>query len=174
MVLQVDAAARRDLAAVLDRLRAVRREQRGMTQGLLASRLGVVTGSVADWEAGRNCPELGHLIGWARELGERLVVIDRNGCPATLSVGPDDGEQWAVFELRRLVTPLWARRRSRELSQTELAEAVGVSRLSVQRWEAAKVFPRPIALVVWARVLGCTVALAPVHQSGMRACVCRG
>jgi len=64
-----------------------------------------------------------------------------------------------LFEMRRLATVLWARRRASELSQTALGELVGVSRITVHKWEAVRVFPRASSLVTWCGVLDCSLGL---------------
>jgi hypothetical protein len=58
------------------------------------------------------------------------------------------GDSWEIFERRRLAWPLKNRRVTWGMRQTELGELVGVSRDSIQRWELARVPPRPVVLVV--------------------------
>jgi transcriptional regulator with XRE-family HTH domain len=45
-------------------------------------------------------------------------------------------------------------RRERQLTQTQLAQRVGVSRQTVQNWEAGKAWPRPRCLRALCDVLG--------------------
>ncbi|WP_370341227.1 helix-turn-helix domain-containing protein [Catenulispora sp. MAP5-51] len=68
------------------------------------------------------------------------------------------------FERRRLACPLRRRRDDLGLSILEVSKRVGVHRDSVGRWEYALVPPRPIALVVWAQALGCSLGLREVAE----------
>ena len=106
-----------------------------------------------------------HLVLWSRELGWRLVIVGRDGEVRLGPARPRAGEKRESFERRRLAVPLRSRRLALGLSQDELGELVGVSRDTIQRWELARVPPRPIALVIWAQKLGYSVAIWPVDSS---------
>lgn len=158
MVLRVEASVRRQFRELVRLLRSARRVA-GLPQRLLAPRLQVTIASLADWEAGRDDPTMVHFIRWADALGYRLVILDPQGGPEPPASRLDEDVPWEQREMSRLTAALWARRRSRDLSQETLATLVGVSRISLQRWESVQVFPRPISFLIWARSLGCTVAL---------------
>lgn len=158
MALRVDVAVRHHLGALLSELRSARKDA-DLPLRALAARLSVTVTSVADWEAGRDDPTMSHFIGWARELGFRLAIVDPQDSPGLTSGQLDEGESWEMHEMRRLAAALWTRRRSRQMSQAALAAEIGVGRISMQRWESAQVFPRPIAFLVWASALECSVAL---------------
>ena len=158
MTLQVDAEAEGTFARIIGTLRSSRVDL-GLSQMALSSGLPVRGRAISEWESGIMEPTLEHLLQWSRELGRRLVIV----CPSgELSQGyssPQVGEAWEAFERRRLAVPLRNRRVALGLTQEELGRLVGVSRDSIQRWELARVPPRPIALVVWARKLGYSVDL---------------
>lgn len=109
-------------------------------------------------------PTLDHLMQWSRELGQRLVIIGRDGELRNGLARPRAGETWEVFERRRLASPLKNHRLALRLTQKELGQLVGVSRDSIQRWEHAHVPPRPTALIVWAHTLECSVTLQPMDS----------
>ena len=156
--LRVDASVRQYLDELLNQLRSARREAE-LPQRLLAPQVQVATTSLADWEARRDDPTMAHLIRWADALGFRLVIVDPRGSPNLSAGRSGEGESWEQCEMRRLAAALRIRRRSWDMSQETLADLVGVSRISMQRWENVQVFPRPIAFLVWVKALGCTVAL---------------
>lgn len=158
MALRVDASVRQYFDELLSQLRSARRAAE-LPQRLLAPQLQVTITSLADWEAGRDDPTMIHLLRWADALGFRLVIVDPRGSPGPSAGRSDEGEPWENCEMRRLAAALRARRRSCDMSQETLAALVGVSRISMQRWESVQVFPRPIAFLVWAGALECTAAL---------------
>ncbi|NUP49479.1 MAG: transcriptional regulator, partial [Catenulispora sp.] len=160
-MLRVETSVRQDFSELLSQLRSARRAA-GLPQRSLAARLDVSNTSLADWETGKDDPTMAHLIRWATELGFRLAIVDPRHSPAVSCVELEDDESWEQHEMRRLAAALWTRRRSRKMSQTALADRVGVGRISMQRWESAQVFPRPIAFLAWAGALECSVAL---HES---------
>lgn len=137
MPLNVDAATERIFAHIVHTLQS-ERERRGLSQNGLALRLPVRGAAVSEWETGAVVPTLGHLFMCARLLGHRLVIVGPDG--RLCDVPPDrcPGESWEMFEQRRLVLPLWSRRRKLGLSRAEVGRLVGVSRDSVQRWEFAR------------------------------------
>ena len=106
---------------------------------------------------------------WSRELGRRLAIVGPDGELRTGPVQPPRGELWEGFERLRLAVPLLNRRLALGLTQEELGQRVGVSRDSIQRWELARVPPRPIALIVWAQKVGCAVV---VWQTDTRDITC--
>lgn len=156
--------ARARLAALVTELRQERYRRGDVTQEVLAARLGVVPGSVVDWESGRDLPSAFHLVLWCRALGLRLVVTDSAGVRVRLEPGwraPHGGstKPYAQRELYRLAAALWAVRKARGLSQAQVAALSGVERRSVTRWESAQGNPRPLGLVRWAHALGCEIRL---------------
>jgi DNA-binding transcriptional regulator YiaG len=160
MVMQPDAAANAELAELLEKLRRTRQRSGSLTQQGLAEVLKVRTGSVQDWELGRDSPTMIHLIRWVRVLGFHLVVDDRLG-PAEHPPRaiPGDGFTWEMLEIARLATALAQARKRRGIRQANLAAQLGVSRWSITRWESAQGHPRPIGLVAWARALECRIRL---------------
>jgi len=56
--------------------------------------------------------------------------------------------------------PSGARAKGERNGQDE--DSIGVVHTSVRRWEQARNFPRPVALVAWADRLGCTISLEEV------------
>ena len=158
MELRGSAGARRRLGEMQSQLLSARHAA-SLPQQTLSDALGVAARTLRDWEKGYDTPSLKHLITWADALGFRLVVVDPLEGSDQEVVEAEDGEPFERHEMRRLTRPLWTRRRARRLSQGDLALLLGVSRASVQRWEDADKFPRPIALIAWAGRLECSIEL---------------
>lgn len=158
MTLRVDHAAEQAFAGIIDALRSARVDA-GLSQVALSSGLPVRGRAISDWESGIMEPTMDHLLQWSRDLGRRLVIVAPGDEPRQGFSCPRIGEAWELFERRRLAAPLRNRRVALSLTQEQLGGLVGVSRDSIQRWELARVPPRPIALVVWAQKLGYSVDL---------------
>jgi DNA-binding transcriptional regulator YiaG len=158
-----DLTARERLAALSSELKRARHQRGDLPQELLATRLGVVTTSVANWEAGRDDPSAPHWMEWSRELGRRVAITDSDGNEILAVPGPGAmrREPHAYRELRRMSTVLRAVRVRRRLPQEALAAKLGVNRRSVIRWESVEGYPRPTGYVHWALALGCDVHLLP-------------
>lgn len=166
--LHVDSATESILARIVSTLRSARLDS-GLSQNALSAGLPVRGRAISEWETGAIEPTLVHLIQWSRSLGQRLVIVGSDG---ELRMGPlreRPGEAWEVFERRRLAVPLRNRRQALGMAQGELAELVGVTRDSIQRWELVRVPPRPIAHILWAQKLGCSLALRPIRVPSSRA-----
>lgn len=158
-MLQVDRAANDSLVQLISELALVRRNAR-ISQATLASRFGVRGNTISDWENLRWSPTLVNLTRWSSGLDRRLVVVGPDGkvlLPELMSSLP--GERRDSFELRRLAEPLKSRRKGLKLSQKALGRLVGVSGSSISYWELTCIPPRPIAQIVWAQKLGCSIAL---------------
>ncbi|ACU77372.1 putative transcriptional regulator, XRE family [Catenulispora acidiphila DSM 44928] len=153
MPLQVDDVAERAFVRIVGALRSVRVTSE-RSQNSLSTFLPVRGRAISEWETGAIQPKLSHLIQWSWELDRRLVIVGRDGELRNDSLRQRPGESWEVFERRRLATPLRNRRQAMGMAQGELADLVGVTRDSIQRWELVRVPPRPIALIVWAQKLG--------------------
>lgn len=163
MTLHVDDAAEKVLAGIVDGLRSARQDA-GLSQNALSSGLPVRGRAISEWETGSMEPTLKHLMQWSRELGQRLVIIGRDGEVRNGSPSRRGNHAWEVLERRRLASPLRSHRLAMSLTQTELGRLVGVSRASIQRWERARAAPRPIALIVWTHKLECSVTLQPIDR----------
>jgi ribosome-binding protein aMBF1 (putative translation factor) len=103
-----------------------------------------------------------NLMLWSRELGLRLALLGPDGDERRGASKRVIGEALEARELRRLATPLRKTRLARRLSVVELSKIIGMDRNSLLRWESARVTPRPMALIVWAQVLDCSVVLRPI------------
>ena len=160
--LEVDYLSDRTLARIVGGLRSIRLDA-GLSQNALAAGLPVRGRAISEWETRAIEPALDHLIQWSRELGQRLAIVDRRGELRTVRQRPD--ESWETFTRRRLAWPLKSRRQFRGWSQDKLGLLVGVTQDSIQRWELARVPPRPISLVVWAQKLDCAVVLRPIDPA---------
>lgn len=158
MELRGGAGTRRRLGEIQAQLLSARQTAK-LPQRTLSERLGVASRTLRDWEKGYDTPSLRHLILWAHALEFRLVIVDPLSSAQPPSFEQKFEESLELRELRRLAYPLWRRRKARKLSQADLALLLGVSRASVQRWEDAEKFPRPIALIAWAGRLDYSVAL---------------
>ena len=167
MALQVDRAAEETFRQLLGLLRT-KREDAGLSQERLSSRLLVRRGTVFEWETGVGRPTMRNLILWSRELGLRLAVVDPEGNERHGFSKGIIGEAPEARELRRMAIPLKNRRLARKLTLVELSRAIGMDRNSLLRWERARVTPRPMALVVWAQALGYSVALRPIGPGSER------
>lgn len=67
-------------------------------------------------------------------------------------------------ELLPLISRLAQARKAQHLTQAQLAERAGLSRMTVQRMESGSLDPRLSTLQEMARVLGLEVIAAPVEQ----------
>jgi transcriptional regulator with XRE-family HTH domain len=167
MGLRVTAAAQRRLSEIQSRLLLARRTAE-LSQEKVSTRAKVSSRALQDWEKGFDSPNLDHLISWAYELGFRLALEDPSGTDTQLPpLGPEADESWETSEMRRLVLPLRSRRLGWKLSQADLGLLIGVSRSSLQRWEDVQMFPRSLALIVWASRLEFTVDLQPTIEQGI-------
>ncbi|WP_370361495.1 helix-turn-helix domain-containing protein [Catenulispora sp. MAP12-49] len=158
--LRIDGWSQWTYSRLIDGLRTARG---GRSQNQVAIGLPVRGRAISEWETETYVPTLENLILWAGRVERRLVIEDRRGELQSL-VRPRAGESWVLFERRRLAYPLRRRRDDLGLSISELCRRVGVSRDSVSRWELAYTPPRPIALVVWAQVLGCSLGLREIAE----------
>lgn len=149
------------MARLIARLRIEREACPGLTQETLASRLGVKGNSLREWEAVREYPTLVHLICWASEFGLRLAVVDSERREQSAAV-PEAAGSWAEREVRRLTATLCERRNRSSDTQLWLSGVLGVSQMTVSRWETGGGRPRPASLVRWARGVGLSVVLVPV------------
>lgn len=164
--LRIDDEAELAFLQIVAGLRAVRTDA-GLTQEALSSHLPVRGRAISEWETGQMEPTLQHLLQWCRALNQCLTIVRPDCEPWQGSLRPRVGENWEVVDQRRMAMPLRNRRNALGTSQTELGRRVGVSRDSIQRWELCRVSPRPIAHVVWAQKLGCSVVLQPVRERGL-------
>jgi len=160
MALKVDAKAEETFSQIVGVLRRARQEA-GLSRHALSSRLRVQHGTIFEWEKGISRPTLRHLMQWARELGFRLVIVGPDGTERRSHVKRIVGESLEARELRRLAFPLKTLRDARRLSLTGVSGAIGVNRNSLLRWENVSATPRLMALIVWAQVLNCSLALQP-------------
>lgn len=101
------------------------------------------------------------MIWWSYEFELRLVLKDPEGRERRTAI-PDMIGPWANQEVYRLVATLRAARNQRSITQLWLSARLGVSEMTVNRWEKGASRPRPTALVRWARALGLSVTLAPL------------
>jgi len=163
MPLQVDYATERTWAQIVGGLRSARLASK-RTQDELASGMSVRGRAISEWETGYIQPTLHHLMQWSSKLDRRLTIADRVGDPCRPPLRLRVGETWESFERRRLAFPLRSRRQALGMSQEQLGELVGVSKDSIQRWELARVPPRPIACIVWAQKLGYSLTLQPTDR----------
>lgn len=160
-MLKVDDGTKRAFVQVVSKLRTARRGAR-ISQAELSSRVGVCGKTLSKWENLHSEPTLVNLTRWSGGLDRCLVVIGPDGkmlLPDPLRLLPD--ESLDSFELRRLAGPLKSRRLALGLGQKKLGRLVGVSGSSISYWELTCIPPRSIAQIVWARKLGCDIALWP-------------
>ena len=158
MALQVNATAEETFWQIVGGLR-VERESAGLSRYALSSRLRVRHGTIFEWEKGTSRPSLRNLILWARELGFRLVIVGPDGNERRGSSKRIAGEPLEARELRRLAIPLKTLRLARGLSVVGVSATIGVDRNSLLRWESIATMPRLMALIIWAQVLNCSLAL---------------
>ena len=159
MPLIVDRQAQETHGLIIRGLRTARTEA-GLSQPAAAASLPFRGRAISEWENGLVEPKLRHLILLADRLDLRLTLVDRYRQPVPSALWQRPGEEWVVFQRRRLATLLRHRRVALGLATSRVGDLVGVSRDSIQRWELVRVPPRPIAHVVWAQRLGYTLVLA--------------
>ncbi|WP_438939723.1 helix-turn-helix domain-containing protein [Catenulispora pinisilvae] len=138
---------------------AVARQGTGLDRQAVAELLGVSGRTVRDWERCYEHPGTPYLVAWAYMFGLRLAVMEPNAPRRPVPVSLEPGELLVDHELRPIAVQLKQRREVREISQTDLAGMVGVSRSSLQRWEDDAQTPGALLLITWAGRLGCRVAL---------------
>ncbi|WP_194908873.1 helix-turn-helix domain-containing protein [Catenulispora rubra] len=157
-------AVQQELELLTRTLTVARKDLGDLPQRKLASMLGVAKTSVVDWETGQDSPTVRNLIGWARILMLRLVIVDRIGVQVPCSVPREHGETWETYELRRLTMVLRDVRNAYPmLPQLEVANRGGFSRVSLVHWESLRTPPRTLGLIRWAMALDCRVRLAPMR-----------
>lgn len=151
MPLKADSAAKQAYEQIIRSLKSARQEA-ALSQQTLSNILPVNGKAVFEWEARNIQPTMEHLLLWVKALERRLVIVDQDGalCDAP---SPIVGVGSVTFELQRLAGPLRERRKELGLTFPQLGELIGVTKQSVERWEAARVSPRPMALIVWAQKL---------------------
>lgn len=159
-MLHINEEAERTYARLISNLRSARQELH-VSQNTLSSNLPVRGRAISEWETGAIEPTMNHLILWSDSVRLRLEIVERDNVVLNRPIHHRAGESWLIFERRRLADPLKHRRVATGLAQEHLSHLIGVSRDSVSRWESARVPYRPMALVVWAQVLGYSVALRP-------------
>lgn len=109
---------------------------------------------------------LTHLMQCSRALALRLILIAPNGTSVKTLLRPRLDESWEQFVRRRLATPIRRQRIACDRTQKEVADIVGVSHHSIQRWELAYVRSRPIAHIVWAQAHDFLLGLELIHALG--------
>jgi DNA-binding transcriptional regulator YiaG len=155
--LKADSAAKHAYEQIIRSLKSARQDAR-LSRQALSSLLPVSGKAVFEWEAGNVRPTMEHLLLWVNGLERRLVIVDHDGAlcdPPSLIAAKGS----VAFELRRLAGALRERRRHLGLTFPELAELIGVTKQSVERWEAGRAAPRPLALIVWAQRLDRSVII---------------
>ncbi|WP_194919297.1 hypothetical protein [Catenulispora rubra] len=163
MKLRGAAAAKRRLSDMQRQLYEFRRNL-GVSQMDTAKLLGVAGRTLRDWEKCRDSPSQPHLISWGYAFGHRLALTDEDYDPELrMSVVLKNDESFVLHETRRLVVPLWNRRKDRRLSQTDFARLLGASRGSVQRWEEDGSC-QPIVMIAWAQRLDFSIELRHVAE----------
>ena len=117
-------------------LKIARSDHGDLSRRVLAERLGVTSGSIVDWEAGRDSPTMFHLIRWAHVLGLVLRVAEQGREPLRYQRSePEVREPWDVCEMRELAIALHAARLAEGRSQADVAAELGVNRWSISQWE---------------------------------------
>ncbi|HZP53132.1 helix-turn-helix transcriptional regulator [Actinocrinis sp.] len=165
MALRVDARTRAQLDALVHELKIARSNHSGLSQRLLAERLGVTPGSIVDWEVRRDSPTMFHLIRWAHALSLVLRIAEREGAPLRYQLLDSEmQDSWDVREMRELALALHAARLAEGRSQVDVASELGLNRWSISQWESGQGHPRPIGLVAWANALRCAVILRPAAR----------
>lgn len=161
-----DLAVHREVTVLIDLLVKSRRIRGDLPQQRLATMLGVSTRTVQDWEAAQDAPTVRHLIAWAHLLALRIAVVDGLDRQIRCPLVRERGEEYEVFETRRLAAILRDLREAvPRLTQREVARLAGVSRLSILRWENLETFPRTTGLVRWAHALDCRIRLVPLRPA---------
>ncbi len=121
-----------------------RRLMLGMSYNKLARAVGVKQTTMFSWENGKSMPSIGFL----PRLAEALHVSGTE-----LIYPSDNGEPIAKLS-ERVVQEIKCLRLSRKITQEEFAEKVGVTWITVARWETGKVAPAIEYLPKFAEILG--------------------
>jgi hypothetical protein len=88
-----------------------------------------------------------------------LVIMGPGGQKLRPRLDRRAGEGWAGREARRLATALRAERRAARRTQPWLARRLGVTYISVNRWENSNSTPRVLVLAQWSAAFGCALIL---------------
>lgn len=161
-----DVSIQHQVATLVAVLSAARKRRGDLPQRRLAALVGVATQTVQDWEAGADAPTLKHLIAWARLVDFKVALLDGLGQEIRRPLARERDEEWIAYEIRRLTTILRELRNAHpRFTQRDLAVRVGVSRISILRWENNESPPRLSGLFGWARALDCQVGLVPLRTA---------
>lgn len=150
--------AREYLSSLILQLQAAR-QQRGLSQRGLGSRLGMAEIVVGKWENNADLPSAGSFVRWAHALGHAVDILDRDRRPIALRPAPSRQEPFELYEMRRIAAALKRARIEAELTQEQLGELLAVSEWTIRMWETARRQPRIVHLIRWADALGCRVVL---------------
>ncbi|WP_034270621.1 helix-turn-helix transcriptional regulator [Actinospica robiniae] len=155
-----DPAAQARAARWMAELREARIEA-DLTQQAVAEALGVRASSVTEWEGGR-LASWENFCAFGREIGVRLVVLDRDGRRRDGAANVVAGEPWERTELRRLAVALRAERAAIGLSRAAVAAEIGISPWSFAHLERAQLSPRLIVLASWVGSLKSDIQWQPI------------
>jgi ribosome-binding protein aMBF1 (putative translation factor) len=117
---------------------------------------------IRDWEMSRRNPPLPDFIEWADKLGLRLRVSDNDRWlpwDVYAIVLPRHDVGVATYELRRYATVFKMRREELALAPEKLAEQVGVSPVTIERWESGIATPALVRMIAHAQALDLVVEL---------------
>lgn len=117
-----------------------RRTLLGLSQWELAERMGTTENVISRWETGRHRPTAGSMARLAEALSCSVAVL--YGAPIS---------QFGLAEQIR------ARREALGITQEQLAELVGISRITISQWERGKNKPWARHLPALAAVFDCSV-----------------
>lgn len=159
-MLRVNATMQRRLDSIQTKL-FLARQSKGVTREALAATLGIASRTLRNWEQCYDSPSLAHALNWAHSLGYRLTLSDRLGEAKPAPIIAGGGAPWELREMRRLAPALKSRREARNISQTDLALIVGVTRSTLRRWEDGEQLARLIALIAWSDRLDFALELEP-------------
>lgn len=161
---QLTASQRRHLDTLKQQLRATRKDK-GLTGRDLSDRLGIALPTIRNWETGSQLPLMRNCFLWAAALGLEFFVEDTRDARQQFRTPPQQDESLEKREMRRLGHALKLARVDLRMTQSEVAEKVGVNALTLGTWERAYTYPYIAALLVWAGAVGCSIKLRQANQS---------
>lgn len=133
------------MGATLRRLRL----RRGINQTDFAEQIGVARPTVWSWEIGRTHPRESRIPALARALN-----VSENDPILSPQAVAERGERLTLEESQDATGAALRRLRLRlGINQTDFAEQIGVSRLTVWSWEKGKTHPRKSRIPALARAL---------------------
>lgn len=115
---------------------------------------------VGKWENYADLPSLNSFIRWSHALKLQPIVVNaRGGVHVAADPSQRPGEEIDDFTARRMAAALKHMRCTKNLTQQEVGDRMGLSEWTVRMWETYRRPPRIGHLLAWSGALGCRIRL---------------